>query len=517
MNLYRIIAVLVKISAAARQWRHIAWERLAPLARRHKPFAVALGLGAFLRLLAMAGYPGVVWFPGDSYLYLGAALRPMPDLSKTVGYSLFVRALEPFHSFILVSLVQHLMGLSVAVLLYVLMMRAGVPRRWATLASLPVLLDGNQIELEHMLMAETLFTFLAVAAVTLLLWRPRPSWRACLVAGLLVGYSITVRSEGIPLPLVLLAFIAVRRIGWRPAVATLAGCALPVAAYVAWFHSATGDYGLTRSEGFYLWGRVSTFAECSQIKPPASERGLCLPMPPSQRQAPGQIIWLAPQVHQDLPYSPVSAKGNQALRDFAIRAVLAQPAGYLHALADGLVLAVDWRRLHYPSEYTTSHYYFHLSPWPLPDNRAWIPGGTPAHDARAYGRATASRVFLPAALPIAAYQRLFFTYGPLFGIILVTGLAGLVRFRRRGSPGGRGGPGLLPWGAAAALLAFPIAVADFDYRYLLPVLPFACLAAGMAFARPGPAAGAASPAVGQTARSAEPGHEPEPASVADRT
>ncbi|MBO0808936.1 MAG: hypothetical protein J2P32_11625 [Actinobacteria bacterium] len=507
----------MKISAVARQWRRSAWGWLAPLARQHRPFALALGLGAFLRALAMAGYPGVVWFPGDSYLYLGAAMRPMPDLSKTVGYSLFVRALEPFHSFILVSLVQHLMGLSVATALYVLMMRAGVPRRWATLASLPVLLDGNQIELEHMLMAETLFTFLAVAAVTLLLWRPRPSWRACLVAGLLVGYSITVRSEGIPLPVVLLAFIAVRRIGWRPAAATLAGCALPVAAYAAWFHSYTGDYGLTRSEGFYLWGRVSTFAECSQIKPPASERGLCLPMPPSQRQAPGQIIWLAPQVHQDLPYSPVSAKGNRALRDFAIRAVLTQPAGYLHALADGLVLAVDWRRLHYPSEYTTSHYYFHLSPWPLPDNRAWIPGGTPARDARAYGRATASRVFLPAALPIAAYQRMFFTYGPLLGLILVTGLAGLARFRRRGSPGGRGGPGLLPWGAAAALLAFPIAVADFDYRYLLPVLPFACLAAAMAFARPGPAAGAVPPAAGQTARSAEPGHEPEPASVADRT
>ena len=49
---------------------------------------------------------------------------------------------------------------------------------------------------------------------------------------------------------------------------------------------------------------------------------------------------------------------------------------------------------------------------------------------------------------------------------------------------------MLPWVTAIVLLVFPIAVADFDYRYLLPVLPFASLAAGLAFAparvRPAP-------------------------------
>ena len=41
---------------------------------------------------------------------------------------------------------------------------------------------------------------------------------------------------------------------------------------------------------------------------------------------------------------------------------------------------------------------------------------------------------------------------------------------------------MLPWVTAVVLLVFPVAVADFDYRYLLPVLPFACLAVGLAFA-----------------------------------
>jgi hypothetical protein len=41
---------------------------------------------------------------------------------------------------------------------------------------------------------------------------------------------------------------------------------------------------------------------------------------------------------------------------------------------------------------------------------------------------------------------------------------------------------MLPWVTGVVLLVFPIATADFDYRYLLPVLPFASLAAGLAFA-----------------------------------
>ncbi len=76
---------------------------------RNRWFSIALFAGFFLRLLAMIGYPGALWFSGDSYVYIGAALRsapeasklaglaglvrqlPYPDASKLTGYSLFLR------------------------------------------------------------------------------------------------------------------------------------------------------------------------------------------------------------------------------------------------------------------------------------------------------------------------------------------------------------------------------------------------------------------------------------------
>src|ERR1700677_1909861 len=160
------------------------------LVARAPLFAVALTAGAGLRLLAMLGYPGALWFAGDSYVYLGAALRLRPDLSKTTGYSLFLRALEPAHSLTLVIGVQHLMGLGVAVMIYLLARRSGVSKGWATIATLPVLLDGFEIEDEHMVMAEALFTFLVMLAMLLMVWRSRAPWPIALLAGLLAGYAV---------------------------------------------------------------------------------------------------------------------------------------------------------------------------------------------------------------------------------------------------------------------------------------------------------------------------------------
>ena len=457
---------------------------------QNRLFSIALAAGALLRLLAMVAYPGVLWFAGDSYVYVGAALRPRPDLSKTTGYSLFLRTLLPLHSFPVVSALQHLMGLAIAVVVYLLARQAGVSQRWATAAALPVLLDGFEIEDEHMVMAEALFTLLVVLALALILWQVRVWWPAALLAGLLVGYAVTVRSEGLPVLVLFPLAVGLRdRRQWRQwaaAGAMAIGCVAPVAAYAAWFHEWNGSYNLTRSEGFYLWGRVSSFANCAVIKPPASELKVCPTGPPSKREPPGDYIWHAPQV-RDIAGGAVSSANNALLFDFSVRAVAAQPFEYMGSVLKGLWLSVRWPRETYPDPGTVSYYYFQVHPQSIPANHTWIPGGTAYSDALAYGHATPSRVIQPFASLIALYERVVFTYGPLFGLIMIMGLGGVLRIRRRRLVWSRRAGSFLPWVTAVTLLVFPVATADFDYRYLLPVLPFAGLAAALAFAPPRPA------------------------------
>ena len=280
--------------------------RLRALIARHPLFAAALAAGAGLRLLAMLGYPGALWFAGDSYVYLGAALRLRPDQSKTTGYSLFLRALEPFHSLTLVAGVQHLMGLAVAVMIYLLLRRSGVSPRWSTAATLPVLLDGFVIEDEHMVMTEALFTFLVVLSMLLILWRTPVRWPVALLAGLLAGYAVDVRTEGLPVLVLFPVALLIRGLredgswrwrnwqAWLAAAVMAAGCAVPVLAYAAWFDSWNGSWSLSRADGFYLWGRVSSFAECSVIKPPANELAVCPSGAPSSRTPPGDYVGLEP-------------------------------------------------------------------------------------------------------------------------------------------------------------------------------------------------------------------------------
>lgn len=499
--------------------------------RRNRLFTGALAIGAILRLLAVLGYPGALWFAGDSYVYLGAALRPQPNLSKTTGYSLFLRLLLPLHSLTLIVVLQHLMGLADAVMIYALLRRAHVSKKWATIASLPMLLDGYVIENEHLIMTEALFTFCLMAALTIVLWRPKTSWWKALVAGLLLGFAAIVRTEGAVVLVIFPLFLLIRgwswktAAGWASAVCMCIGILIPVGGYAQWFHNRTGHYGMTESTGFYLWGRASSFADCARIKPTGEEAKVCPREPLATRTPPGNFIWHAPEVHTDLNPSggPVTPANDTLLTSFAIHAVEAQPLSYAKTVVMNTLLSFGFPRIPYPGPGTTYYLSFHVHyntpghDMLPPKDHAWIAPKDAAHSAYAdwmnYGHQAPGVVNQVFAYPIAAYQRLVYTYGPLLALIFLIGLGGVFAVRRRGWSPRRAwnvrplrlawevrGTSMLPWITGVALLVFPIAIADFDYRYLIPALPFACVAAGLAFApsrasarRPPASPGTASP------------------------
>ena len=196
----------------------------------NKLFALALIPAVLLRVDAELGYRWQSWF-NDSFSYVSSAVTLTPETSRPSGYPVYLWLLSPFHSYFLVTASQHLMGLLVGVMIYALARRRFAAPAWvAVLATLPVLYDGFEIQLEHLIMTDTLFLFLAFAALTVLLWNPRPSWRACLAAGLLLGLSTTVRSTGLALIPVFALYLLIRlrarrrrRRGRRRALAGLAG------------------------------------------------------------------------------------------------------------------------------------------------------------------------------------------------------------------------------------------------------------------------------------------------------
>jgi len=95
-----------------------------------------------------------------------------------------------------------------------------------------------------------------------------------------------------------------------------------------------------------------------------------------------------------------------------------------------------------------------------------------------------TQVVNPYAVIIRDYQKYVWLPGTVYGLIVLAGLGGIVLAWRR-----LGGEALLPWTISLALIVIPAATAEFDYRYVLPAVPFACLAAVMAFS-PGTAGGA---------------------------
>jgi hypothetical protein len=453
----------------------------------HRLFILVLIPAVLLRADAELGYRWQAWF-NDSFLYVQDTVHFNLDPTRVSGYSVFLKILEPFHSYAIVTILQHLMGLAVAVMIYALARhRFGAAAWLATLATVPVLYDGYEIELEHLILSDVPFLFVLMLATTLLLWDPSgPSIRRSAVIGLLLGLSIVLRSLGEPVLALFVIYMIIKRFNWRKIVATLAVGLVPVLAYAGVFDLEHGQFAMSDT-GVFLYARVMTFAECPKMHVPVDELWLCTVQAPDQRVIAQNFIWRS-TAHTPLDryQAPVfSPEVNKLAENFAIRAIEAQPLDYAKAVFADTWRVFHWKRQVFPNAQTYDEYEFLAQATPIPtwDNNASL--GRYRSYAAAYVRGNPeTQLVNPYAVIIRDYQKYVWLPGTIYGLILLTGLGGIVLAWRR-----LGGEALLPWAMSLALIAGPAATAEFDYRYVLPAVPFACLAAVIAFS-PGTAGGA---------------------------
>ena len=503
-------------------------RRASPLTRltrsvvAHWQFAIMVGVAVLMRLIVVLGYPPILWFD-DSYNYVYDAFTGRPDVIRANGYPFFLRLLLPLHSLYPIGIIQAAMGVAMGIVIYALLRRRGLPWWGAALAAVPVLFDSYQLHLEHMITSDVLFVFLITVAVVILCWNDRPSVPVMAVAGLLIGYATVVRSVGQPLLVVILVAMLIRRVGWRRLVTLLVAGVVPIAAYMIWAHSSTGKYSLTQSLGPFLYSRVSAFADCSKLDPPADLDYLCDKLPPQDRPPASQYIW----ADNDLPvngqttYTPLyhNLGSNTATRfappvstqekQFAEFFIKRQPVTYLRVVGKDVLHTFGWNREPDPGgAYETSNGNgptFQFVPgWQLTRQIPWyatptlLAGNPPrsfcdagcqqgdpwagqvqkAERDFAGGGLGATRAVHPWDSVMQFYQKIFYLRGTLLALIVLIGAAGVVaRWRRWG------GLGLLPWLVGAVLIVVPPMTAGFSYRYVLAAAPAVCLAAGLAFTR----------------------------------
>lgn len=462
--------------------------RLRRTLSRNKIFAVVFALGAILRIVTMLGYGPAMWF-NDSYQYVSVALHPRPDVVRPSAYGLWLALLRPFHSFALVVFLQHLMGLATALLVYLLLRRKfGVPGWGATLAAAPVLLDAYQIQMEQLVMSDTMFTLLVAGVVVLVLWKRQLTWQIGAMVGLLLAMAVLTRSIGLAMLGLVVVYLLIKRVGWKPILAMVIATGLPVGGYMSWFAAVNGQFAMTYSDGLMLYMRTASFADCHQmhIKIPQEldMALLCLDAP--RRKSHAQwYLWgfgrgenkdgVAGEVLHRMGSRKFDKERNDAAGRFAKRAILSQPGDYLRIVFKDFMRTFAWERTRFPDPSTYSQYEFRPEGYQRLPTWSTYGGGTAGTDAYRYQQGPPeTRIRQPWADFMAAYQKVFYLRGTILGALLLVGLAGVVlRWRRLG------GPVMLPWLGAVGLLLAPAATAEFDYRYILPAVPLAVIAAAI--------------------------------------
>jgi hypothetical protein len=389
-----------------------------------------------------------------------------------LGYKGVLRAILAVANFNAVAAAQHLLGLAMAVLLYVLLLRRGCPRWLAALAMAPLLLDAYQIQIEQTLMPDTWFEALILAGLAILLWRPAPGWRTAAAGGLVLGTSAIFAQVGEALLPAAVIYLLAAGGGWRRALRHAAtvcvAFALPILAYCTVSYLAAGDFFLSHTGVTSVYGRMAAAADCATLRLPHTERAMC---PTRYQQALGPDFLEFGERSPVRPYYDGLARDNvnSLITDFNHRVLGQQPLRVLHSYLRDVVRPFALTRDGSPGvtaisrwQFQTSYPYFkpHASRQVVGSSVDRFGGGRPA-------------VWAPGAAFLRGYQlHGGYTPGPLFALCVLAGLIGSASLLR-----GRAGRAvrepalacLLMFASGAAVLLVSD-VFEFSWRYLLPAL-----------------------------------------------
>jgi len=466
----------------------VLWATASGL-RKHWLLGLLLAAGLALRAFAQVGYePALLFIDSKKYIFGTDFASTDWGSFDPLGYTLLVlRPVLEFADLAVVAVAQHVLGMAMAVALYALMLRRGVTRWLAALAVAPVLLDAYQLNAEQTIMPDVLFEALLVAGIVLLLWQRRPALGLIILAGLALGASVPVRQVGEVLIVPALVYVLAASQGWRTRLlngAALTFCfVLPVVGYMS-YSAVILHYGfeLSNMGDAYLYGRAAHAADCATLKIPADERPLC---PSPSVAATLGVDGLVNNAHAPrAAYQPVDVQLGQLIdtlplqRQFAYSVLRQQPMRVVGDIAHDSVKIFALTRNTDEGDTPIWRWQFQASyPYYPPGITHYGPNSASNVFATAGGGGYA-RVNLTAATALRDYQlHGGYTPGPVFGLGLLAGLAGICTYRRRRQPGDRGSEQsrglalacLLITGSGVAVL-LGADLYEFSWRYQLPAL-----------------------------------------------
>jgi hypothetical protein len=470
---------------AASRLDRVLWT-VTDVARRHWVLGLLLAAGLVLRAATQVGYePALLFIDSRKYIFGTDFASNGWGSFDPLGYTLFVlRPVLMVADLAFVALLQHVLGMAMAIALYALMLRRGVTRWLAALAVAPVLLDAYQLNAEQTIMPDVLFEALLVTGIVLLLWQPRPGLALIVVGGLALGASTPVRQVGEALVVPALIYVLAATRGWRTRLlhgAVLIFCfVLPVVGYMG-YSAVILHYGfeLSNMGDAYLYGRTAHAADCATLKIPAGERPLCPSAPVAAAMGVDGLV-----NNNDAPrvlYQPVNVQLGLVINTLPLQRQLAYSVLRQQPMRVAGDIARDSVKI-FALTRNTATGDTAISRWQFQTSYPYYPPGI-TH----YGRNSASNVFVAAggggsarvnqtAATALRYYQLHggYTPGPVFLIALLAGIAGIFTFRRRQDRDPADAQNLalacLLITASAAAVLLGADLYEFSWRYQLPAL-----------------------------------------------